>query len=77
MKNLEVDMSKDKKDLGGERGVCPYCGGENIDYDSLELEGESLYFPATCNDCGNEFNEWYDLEFSGQWGYPLKKKGKK
>jgi len=77
MKNIKVDESKDKVELDGERGCCPYCGSEDIDYDALELEGESLYFPATCNECGNEFNEWYELEFSGHWGYPIKKKTKK
>lgn len=76
MKNFEVDFSKDKKYVGSEKGVCPYCGGESLNYGLLELDDESLYFPATCRDCGNEFNEWYVSTFSGQWGHPLKRKTK-
>ena len=75
MKKIVLDFDSDKQDLGGERNVCPYCGSDDIDYSALELEGESLYFPAHCNHCDNDFNEWYELNFVGHWGY--KKKGKK
>jgi hypothetical protein len=74
MKKLKVDLSKNKTQLKGERGLCPYCGSENINYDNLYLDGESICFPALCDNCNNEFNEWYDLNYSGQWGHPLKKK---
>ena len=77
MNKFEIDETKEKVEFDGERGVCPYCGSENVDYDASELEGESLYFPAICNDCNNDFNEYYKLEFTGHWGYPLKKKTKK
>ena len=47
-----------------EQGRCPNCGGYNIDYDVLELiDGESVYYPCTCMDCGTNFKEYYTLKF--------------
>jgi len=49
-----------------EQGVCPYCGSVDVDYGAIEYEDdEMLYYPATCNECGREFEEWYNLSFSG------------
>jgi predicted Zn-ribbon and HTH transcriptional regulator len=49
-----------------EEGKCPHCGGEYIDYDPAEWEPGAVYYPATCNDCGCTWEEWYELKFSGQ-----------
>lgn len=48
-----------------EEGVCPYCGGSDIDYGSVELEDEMICYPATCNSYGRRFDEWYNLSFVG------------
>ena len=50
-----------------EQGVCPICGSRNIEYGSFELGimGDELYYPATCQDCETNFQEYYKLEFIG------------
>ncbi len=49
------------------QGICPICGSENIAYGSSELgiDGNELYYPAECQDCGATFQEYYALEFIG------------
>ena len=49
-----------------EEGKCPKCGNYNLDYEALEIEGNSIYYPWTCPDCGASGKEWYDLTFSEQ-----------
>lgn len=44
--------------------TCPCCGGENLTYDAIELEGDQCYFPRTCENCGAEWEERYYMEFS-------------
>ena len=46
-------------------GDCPVCGGRDMDYRALELEGEMSYYPWTCNLCGATGEEWYSMEFAG------------
>lgn len=48
-----------------EAGVCPFCGGTNLDYGTVELEGEMCYYPYKCLECGHEGEEWYEMSFSG------------
>ena len=38
----------------------------NLDYEPLEIEGNSIDYPWTCPDCHASGKEWYDLEFSEQ-----------
>lgn len=46
-------------------GICPLCGSDDIDYDSLEMgTGMSVYYPAFCNNCKGTFKEFYSLEFA-------------
>jgi len=56
------------------QGECPECGSLNVDYGPLQefcdgsselYSDQSVYYPATCLDCGCHFNEVYDLEFTG------------
>ena len=49
-----------------EEGKCPKCGNYNLDYEALEVYGQSVYYPWTCPDCHSSGKEWYDLEFSEQ-----------
>lgn len=47
-----------------EMGKCPKCGSTNIDYDAIEVQDNQVYYPCTCENCGAEFEEWYNLEYS-------------
>ena len=55
-------------------GECPYCGSENIDYACSQILDETLRYPGTCDDCGGEFNEDYDIIY-GETNYVLKEGG--
>ena len=48
-----------------ERGHCPYCNSDYIDYGSVDFEGDMCYFPWTCYGCGKQGEEWYSMEFIG------------
>jgi len=48
-------------------GVCPKCGGGNLNYECSEPCDESIKYPYTCEDCGFEGVEWYGLQFAGHW----------
>jgi len=45
------------------QGKCAKCGGENLDYHSMELRDNDVYYPYTCADCGHDGKEWYHLEY--------------
>lgn len=46
------------------RGKCPKCGSENLEWGNTKLAGKSLGYEFTCNDCGCEATEWYNLTYS-------------
>ena len=41
------------------RGKCPHCGSENIDYKAVSLEDELVIFPKECEDCKKNSEEVY------------------
>ena len=45
-------------------GVCPICGSDNIEYGDTCIEFQSLGYEVTCNDCGAESIEWFDLVYA-------------
>lgn len=47
------------------QGECLICGSSILNYDSFELEGESVMYPWTCEDCGSKGKEVYELSFVG------------
>lgn len=55
----------DIKDLKNSMGVCPHCKEQELEYGSIQLEGENAYFPYKCCNCGLEGEEWYYMEFTG------------
>ena len=48
-------------------GNCPKCGSDNLDYDSLEPDGDSVYWECYCRDCDWEGKEYYKLQFTAYW----------
>jgi len=44
-------------------GQCPNCESIDIDYGAMELNGGFAYYPGTCNECGTQFKEWYNLVY--------------
>jgi hypothetical protein len=43
-----------------EAGICPVCESDNLQYGTLELQDESVYYPWDCNSCdasGKEYNK--------------------
>lgn len=48
-----------------EVGTCPHCGSDDLVYESMVYEGDSLYYPFKCQECDLEGEEWYSLEFQG------------
>lgn len=55
----------DKEDYTNRQGECPKCHGYNLDYKAVRYEGSMCYYPYECEDCGQEGQEWYSMEFSG------------
>jgi transcription elongation factor Elf1 len=45
-------------------GRCPNCDSENISYGDSELNDSSYTYEATCDDCGTEFTEEYNLHYT-------------
>ena len=73
MKRFEVYTNEDeekypkidKNNLVNKMGVCANCKEQDLEYGTIQLEGESAYFPYKCNNCGLEGEEWYSMEFTG------------
>lgn len=45
------------------QGYCPVCGSEDLEWGSTEISGTDLGYEFTCNDCGSEGTEWYELTY--------------
>lgn len=43
--------------------VCPFCRGENFNYEPIQFEGDQCYFPRECEDCWAKWEEWYSMDF--------------
>ena len=55
-----------KEDYKNEQGYCPKCGKMSLDYQPVRHTDDMMcYFPYKCEDCGQEGEEWYRLEFVG------------
>ncbi|RLI63949.1 MAG: hypothetical protein DRO67_04910 [Candidatus Asgardarchaeum californiense] len=51
-----------------EQGKCPKCDSDDLDYKAIEScnsDVASMYYPFTCNSCGFEGKEHYNLHFTG------------
>lgn len=47
---------------------CPFCKSEKVSYEALEIEEDWVYYPVTCDKCGKEYREYYNLVFDGNYG---------
>lgn len=54
-------------DGSGERGVCPCCGNQNLEYGVPEKDNAGVLYPWKCNKCGATGKETYELRFSGHY----------
>ncbi len=63
----EISYFKGDKCNGNdiEQGACPCCTSTNLNYSTLELDGENISYPWECEDCGSNGTEWHSLHFSG------------
>ena len=48
-----------------EQGKCPKCNEMELDYGSMDIQDDMVYYPFTCENCGHSGKEWYNLEFNG------------
>jgi hypothetical protein len=48
-----------------EVGTCPSCGGDDLNYDNSDFDGELVMYHYTCNQCGIEGSEYFSLKFEG------------
>ncbi len=45
------------------QGRCAKCGSENIEYGSMKVDGEELWYKYECEGCGDSGNEYYTLQY--------------
>lgn len=58
---LDRDIIKVGRPHSSDEGDCPYCGSDDVDWGSLEVDDMSdrIYYLCTCNKCGKNFSIWY------------------
>lgn len=47
-----------------ESGVCPNCGGGDLNYGVLTPDHEEIYYAWTCSDCNTRGEEYLRVEFT-------------
>jgi uncharacterized OB-fold protein len=45
------------------QGHCPMCGSEDLEMVDAKIYGTELEYEFTCDDCGSEGTEWYELKY--------------
>lgn len=65
MKQYEAGQQSDQDNIVRE-SHCPVCDSQELDYGSIELNGNHAYYPWTCENCGSTGQEWYSMNFNGQ-----------
>lgn len=46
-----------------EPGICPQCGRANLEWEASYPEDNMYCYEFTCQDCGAEGKEWYELMY--------------
>jgi hypothetical protein len=57
--------NSNKKKYHIEDGHCPFCAGDNIEYNDHYFEGDYLIYYCSCDDCNRNFRLYYQLLFDG------------
>ena len=50
-------------------GKCAVCGSESLEYKAPDIDGEYIFFPFICEQCGNEGYEECYIEYQQTIGY--------
>lgn len=51
-------------EINQEVNTCPKCGSDNLNYGSIDVvDGDSVYFPVECQECGLQYEEHHALTF--------------
>ncbi|MCK9568554.1 Lar family restriction alleviation protein [Candidatus Pacearchaeota archaeon] len=45
------------------QGHCPRCGGDNIEFEGWNADGETGWDDCTCLTCGAYFQQVYDIRY--------------
>ncbi len=43
-------------------GFCPYCESDNYSRENLQLEDDFVRIQCNCNNCGEDFTEYFGLD---------------
>lgn len=46
-----------------EPGICRVCGSNDIDYGDMDIDGDSVAYDWTCEECNSDGIEYYSLTF--------------
>lgn len=60
----EDDKEEEIKVVANEEDTCPYCGSKNIVFGGRDVVDNQICYACACEDCGEHFNEWYEIKFS-------------
>jgi hypothetical protein len=60
---MGIRLDRNSFDLQGE---CPICRGQNLDYDSAQIDDLCVYYDWECQDCHSKGTEWYTMDFYSQ-----------
>ena len=42
-------------------GLCPFCGSDEVEGDSFDVEGDIVHQESCCNACDSEWSAGYKL----------------
>tara|TARA_R100001463_G_scaffold82951_1_gene137604 strand:- start:4 stop:213 length:210 start_codon:yes stop_codon:yes gene_type:complete len=45
------------------QGYCPNCNSENLTYGRVQIDGNDLHYPYTCDDCNTKGKEHYYITY--------------
>lgn len=54
-------MAKSTKEYLARNHTCPFCDGESIIYDTVEVDSGGAYQDCTCQDCKGSWQDCYKL----------------
>lgn len=60
---MSIRLDRNSFDLQGE---CPICRWTDLEYQSVEIDWDTVSYKWTCNDCHSEWVEWYTMDFYSQ-----------